>query len=489
MTQILYIAFLKLLDLSMTASWWILAVIFIRRVCGRMPAWIRVLLWGLAGLRLISPFTIQTAVSVIPPAKPSELLFPAVSSGDPVSIAVPQTGSPVLPAVQSVQNTFADPVGIIWLAGVLGMLGYMAVTYWKLRISVREAVPYAEGIWISDSAGSPFVLGLIHPKIYLSASVDPDSIGYVLAHERAHLSRLDHLWKVTGWLILSVYWFNPLIWIAFILFQNDIETACDEKVIRDCSLDEKKKYAKALMFCSENRKEVHTFLSAFGEIDVKERIRKILDYRKPSGKITITALVIIAVCAVFLLTDPMKKETANPDVAADPSASSGITTSSIITSTKKPILDNMDEIREYLHALPDDPSSLEPVFINRHNSLYHADAWNTFITDSTAGKSCSVTIASYTIEGDVVYTYLQYDQGMYLAVHDNSRDKFGKPEWYSVQKKNLYLLETVRKEEVSFNTYADYRYRSAVLSDRTKEEYSEESTEPFLLWSTFEKMK
>ena len=244
MTQILYIAFLRLLDLSMTASWWILAVIFIRRVCGRMPAWIRVLLWGLAGLRLISPFTIQTAVSVIPPTKPSELLFPAVSSGDPVSIAVPQTGSPVFLAVQSVQNTFANPVGIIWLAGVLGMLGYMAVTYWKLRISIREAVPQAEGIWISDTAGSPFVLGLIHPKIYLSASVDPDSIGYVLAHERAHLSSLDHLWKVTGWLILSVYWFNPLIWIAFILFQNDIETACDEKVIRDCSLDEKKKYAE-----------------------------------------------------------------------------------------------------------------------------------------------------------------------------------------------------------------------------------------------------
>lgn len=303
--------FLELFDRSVSAGWMILAVILFRASFRGMPKWVRCVLWGCVAIRLISPFSMESPISLVPGA---DILHSVVTSysaaGRTVTGGMTDAGnalSPVLEstsvnhasvdAVQSV--TLADAAGIVWCIGVIFLLCSAAVSSIRVRHTVREAVRDRDNIYFCDAIKTPFIQGFIRPRVYLPSGLAAGEMRHVLAHEEAHLKRRDQLWKPLGFLLLTVYWFQPVCWIAYILFCRDIELACDEKVIRKLSFDERQDYSRALVSCGQQRRLVSVCPLAFGEVGVKERVKGILNYRKPSRWIVTVALigcVIIAVC-------------------------------------------------------------------------------------------------------------------------------------------------------------------------------------------------
>ena len=314
--------FLKLLNLSITASWLILAVLCIRLLFRKIPKWITCLLWGVVAIRLIFPFSIESAFSLQLSAEPIRTstmvegeLIPYVPSVNSNIGVVENTVNPLLAEAFAYQETesvaplqvFIGIAGSVWLSGMVVLLIFALVSMIKLRLRVREAVRYKENIYICDAVKSPFILGIIKPRIYLSSALSEEEMDYIIAHERAHLKRKDHLWKPFGYLLLCIYWFNPLCWIAYIMLCKDIELACDEKVIKDMSFGDKKEYSRVLLFCATQRHLVMACPLAFGEVGVKERVKTVLNYKKPTFWITIAAIVVCAIVAICFLTNPAKE--------------------------------------------------------------------------------------------------------------------------------------------------------------------------------------
>jgi beta-lactamase regulating signal transducer with metallopeptidase domain len=314
--------FLKLLNLSITASWLILAVLCIRLLFRKIPKWITCLLWGVVAIRLIFPFSIESAFSLQLSAEPIRIstmvegeLIPYVPSVNSNIDVVENTVNSLLAEAFAYQETESvaplqiatEIAGSVWLSGMVVLLIFALVSMIKLRLRVREAVRYKENIYICDAVKSPFILGIIKPRIYLSSALSEEEMDYIIAHERAHLKRKDHLWKPFGYLLLCIYWFNPLCWIAYIMLCKDIELACDEKVIKDMSFGDKKEYSRVLLFCATQRHLVMACPLAFGEVGVKERVKTVLNYKKPTFWITIAAIVVCAIVAICFLTNPAKE--------------------------------------------------------------------------------------------------------------------------------------------------------------------------------------
>ena len=304
--------FLKLLNLSISASWLVLVVLALRLVLKRAPKWVNVLLWGMVALRLMLPFSIESALSLIPSA---ETLSPEVVQFDPaptITSGVEFIDNAVNP---SLSESFAaaplasvNPLyvwtylaGWVWLIGLAAMLLYALVSYLRLRRCVRASIPLRENIYVCDEVPSPFILGIVHPRIYLPSALDEAQRGSVLSHERAHLARRDHWWKPLGFALLAVYWFNPVLWLAYALLCRDIELACDERVIRTMDESAVKTYSTVLLACSMPRKAVITCPLAFGEVSVKERVKRVLE-KKPAKALIALALAVCLVIGVCFLT-------------------------------------------------------------------------------------------------------------------------------------------------------------------------------------------
>ena len=283
--------FLKIVNMGIAAGWLILVVLALRPVLQKAPRWIHVLLWGLVGVRLICPFSIESALSLIPSTETirPEIMTaakPSIESGIP---AVNQVLNPVI------EHTFtpnpsasANPLQIwlpilaaFWCAGVILLLFYGAVSYLRLLRTIRTAVLLRDNIYQSEHIASPFILGVIRPRIYSPFSLTEETLQPVLLHERAHLQRRDHWWKPLGFLLLAVYWFHPLAWLSYILLCRDIELACDEKVIRDLDREERADYSQALLSLSTHRRIAACPL-AFGETGVKKRVKSVLSYKRPA---------------------------------------------------------------------------------------------------------------------------------------------------------------------------------------------------------------
>ena len=312
--------FLHLLNLSISASFLVLAVLVLRLLLKKAPKWISCLLWGLAGLRLVFPFSIESIFSLIPSAETvsPDILYeaePTINSGIP---AVDALVNPILTenfahsyqigvSVNPLQIVFAIAT-LVWFCGLIAMVLYMLVGYIRLRLRLRTAVKIEDNIYLSENMFSPFIFGTLRPRIYLPFSMDKTEMTYVLAHEKAHLHRFDHLTKPLAYLILSVYWFNPLLWVAYILFCRDIELACDEKAVREMDAEEKKAYSYALLSCSMNKKNRLACPLAFGEISVKERVKNVINYKKPAFWLVILAVIAVAITAVCFLTMPKEPE-------------------------------------------------------------------------------------------------------------------------------------------------------------------------------------
>lgn len=307
--------FLKLLNLSISASWLVLAVLVLRLVSKRSPKWMNVLLWGIVALRLVLPFSVESALSLIPSA---ETVSPAVVQFDPaptITSGVEFIDNAVNP---SLSESFAaaplasvNPLyvwtylaGWVWLIGLGVMLLYALVSYLRLRRRVSVSLPIRDRIYLCDAISSPFILGVVKPHIYLPSGLDEVQRQNVLAHEQAHLARRDHWWKPLGFALLAVYWFNPVLWLAYTLLCRDIELACDERVIRTMDESAVKTYSTVLLACSMPRKAVITCPLAFGEVGVKERVRNALHYKKPAFWVVAASVAVCVVVAVCFLTNP-----------------------------------------------------------------------------------------------------------------------------------------------------------------------------------------
>lgn len=311
-------AFYTILNMSITASWLVLAVILLRFALKKAPKWIMGVLWGFVAFRLMCPFSVESILSLIPSAQTvpdpgnSFAGAPRIDSGfaavDSTMNEVLSNGSlPLAGSEVSPVQILNLVLPIVWLVGIFGMLMYTLISYLRIWRKVREAVPYESNVWLCDRIATPFILGILKPRIYLPASMNETDIGYVLSHERAHLKRRDYLWKPLGFLLLSVYWFNPILWAAYILLCRDIELACDEKVIRERGAEIKKPYSDALISCSVPRKMISACPLAFGEVGVKERVKGVLNYKKPAFWVIIVAVLACIVTAVCLLTNPKSK--------------------------------------------------------------------------------------------------------------------------------------------------------------------------------------
>ena len=320
--------------MSISASWLVLAVLILRFILKKAPKWVNVLLWGLVAIRLICPFSIESRLSLIPDFKLDTQGIVSVQLDAAKGQILDSEGNVLLEkylmnesegfgqildfngkVIQEKplnQNSSLVSVGtsdrilpIIWMVGMFLMLGYSFISYIYLKRKVATATQFQKGILLSEHVSSPFVLGIVRPMIYLPYGMGDKHLYHVVAHEQAHIRRLDHWWKPLGFLLLTVYWFNPLMWLAYILLCRDIELACDEKVIAELGNEQRANYTQALVACAVNRRMIAACPLAFGEVGVKDRVKSIMNYRKPTFWIIVTALVVCLVVAVCFLTDPV----------------------------------------------------------------------------------------------------------------------------------------------------------------------------------------
>ena len=306
--------FLKIVNMSISASWLVVAVLILRLVLKKAPKWVNVLLWGIVAVRLICPFSFESALSLIPSAE----TFPEkIISGPSFDV---QTG------ITPIDNRINDYLGdryfegvtvptnngnnvmtiltIVWIIGILLLATYTVISYWRLNRKVDTAVRYKDNIFQSENVSSPFVLGIINPRIYLPFSMNEQDMEHVVAHEQAHIRRKDHWWKPLGFLLLTIHWFNPLMWLAYVLLCRDIELACDEKVIKGLGNEQRADYTQALVACSVNRRMIAACPLAFGEVGVKERVKSVMNYKKPAFWVIIIAVIVCVGVTVCFLTNP-----------------------------------------------------------------------------------------------------------------------------------------------------------------------------------------
>ena len=306
--------FLKIINMSISASWLVLAVLILRFVLKKAPKWINVLLWGIVAIRLICPFSFESPLSLIPSAETIPLNIgmdstPTINSGisainNAVNPIISQSNTPMAGAsINPLQIT----IGIyeyIWIFGMIALALYTAISYWRLRRKVDTAVRYKDNIFQSENVSFPFVLGIIKPRIYLPFKMNGQYLEYVVAHEQAHICRKDHWWKPLGFLLLMIHWFNPLMWLAYVLLCRDIELACDEKVIKELGNEQRGDYTQALVACSVNRRMIAACPLTFGEVGVKERVKSVMNYKKPALWVIIIAVIVCVGVAVCFLTNP-----------------------------------------------------------------------------------------------------------------------------------------------------------------------------------------
>ena len=307
--------FLKIINMSISASWLVMAVLILRLVLKKAPKWVNVLLWGIVAVRLICPFSFESALSLIPSAE----TFPEKAISGP-SFDV-QTG--ITPVDNRINDYLGDRyfegvtvpanngnhmmniLSIVWTIGILLLIAYTVISYWRLHREIDTAVRYKDNLFQSENVSSPFVLGLIKPRIYLPFSINGQDLEHVVAHEQAHIHRKDHWWKPLGFLLLTIHWFNPFVWLSYVLLCRDIELACDEKVIRELGNEQRADYTQALVACSINRRTIAACPLAFGEVCVKERVKSVMNYKKPAFGIVILAVIACVSVAVCFLTNPI----------------------------------------------------------------------------------------------------------------------------------------------------------------------------------------
>lgn len=316
---------LTVVNRGLSAGWLVLAVIAARFLLKKAPRWAVCALWGLVALRLLCPFSLESPLSLIPDAQPvsPEAVWNTVPA---VEMAPDATDAPVSPVLEAVlpdglpvsptpAQEIVAAASILWCAGLAGMALYTLVSYRRLSRRVKGAVRIDGNLYQGAAIPTPFVLGVLRPRIYLPNALSREDMPYVIAHERAHIRRRDPLWKALGFGLLCIYWFQPLLWLGYALFCRDMELACDEKVASALSPSHRANYSQALLNCSAGRRFLAACPVAFGEVGVKERVKRVLSFRRPTLRAVLGAVLICAVIAVCFLTNPVTPEPPKVTVA------------------------------------------------------------------------------------------------------------------------------------------------------------------------------
>lgn len=309
--------FLTILNLTLNASWLILAVIIARLLLKKAPKWIMCFLWGLVAIRLLCPISIESALSLLPSGKvvPGNIEIvqdPHIDSGvriidNAVNPVIERSFAPTIESSANPMQIVVFVASIIWLIGVASMIIYALISFFSLKKRVRGSYILSDSVCECDEVDSPFILGIFRPMIYVPSGYNENTLELVIAHEEAHLKRHDHWWKPLGFALLAVYWFNPLSWVAYILLCRDIETACDEKVIKDKDRNYMAAYSQALLDCSARRRIIAACPLAFGETGVKGRIKGVLSYKKPAFWMIVIAIIVCIVVTVCFMTNPKNR--------------------------------------------------------------------------------------------------------------------------------------------------------------------------------------
>lgn len=438
--------FLKIVNMSLTASWLVLAVILLRLLLKKAPKSLRCVLWALVGVRLVCPFSIESALSLIPSAQPiPETIVtdpaPAINSGVPAVNAVvnPIISESFTPAVGDSVNplqVWTWFAALLWLVGIGVLLVYSVVSYLRVKRQVGACLRLRDNIYACDGLPSPFILGIIRPRIYLPTGLDEAATAHIIAHEQAHLCRRDHWWKPLGFLLLTVHWFNPVMWMAYILLCRDIELACDERVVRALDEDGKAAYSRTLLACGAHRRIVAACPLAFGEVGVKARVKSVLSYKKPAFWIILAAAVAAIAVAVGFLTNPRDKMPPDGTYHAEE-------TVCIVDHYEKStygILKDLDwSIKNgSLWVLYDGGLSnnklgqLEPFTLTKENfddyfdqslrSKWEAVVWHTDLTAEKLRKQTKCAWRCKETENNEYYYILQTRDGNYYACYGCARD-------------------------------------------------------------------
>ena len=346
--------FYEILNLSLSAAYLVPVVLVLRLVLKKAPRWTVCLLWGLVALRLVMPFSLESDVSLHPGREPvtdlqnqfaGETARPETPPAEVPSVpAVPE--APALPSVPAEELDLMEILAYVWLAGACTMALYGLVSYFRLKLKVRPSLQVEKRVFVCDGIGYPFLLGVLRPKVYLPSDLEEPHLSYVLAHEKAHVKRGDHLWKPLGFALLTIHWFNPLLWVAYLLLCRDIEAACDEKVVRDMDNIQKDGYSRALLACSLqgafHRRWISACPVAFGETGVKTRIKSVLHYKKPAFWVLLIAILACVAVGVFFLTDPAEE----PDVDSSAESSEESLEESLEESAEESIENTSSESSE-----------------------------------------------------------------------------------------------------------------------------------------------
>lgn len=336
--------FVGTLNLAVAASWLIVVILLLRPLLKKFaPRWVLCALWAVVAVRLVCPVMLHSDLSVYRLAgdavnangqvtyfedtgfcgdvsyRPATLL-PGVSTPT-VTPSTVDDSAPEVSADAVVQSSTPSRsvdmnlLSIAWAVGIYIIVMAALAGYLSLRSAVAASIPLEGNVYLCDNIKSPFILGVFRPRIYLTSGMDEAARDCVLRHERAHLRRWDHVWKPLGFVLLAVYWYNPLVWLAYILFCRDMELACDERVIRDMAAEERAAYSQALLDCSRGRRWVAACPLAFGEVGVKTRVKAVLWYKKPGFWVSVAAVLVCIAVAVCFLTNPKGAGNEEPDLS------------------------------------------------------------------------------------------------------------------------------------------------------------------------------
>ena len=336
--------FVGTLNLAVAASWLIVVILLLRPLLKKFaPRWVLCALWAVVAVRLVCPVMLHSDLSVYRLAgdavnangqvtyfedtgfcgdvsyRPATLL-PGVSTPtvtpSTVDDSAPEVSADavVQPSTPS-RSVDMNLLSIAWAVGVYIIVMAALAGYLSLRSQVAASIPLEGNVYLCDNIKSPFILGVLRPRIYLTSGMDEAARDCVLRHERAHLRRWDHVWKPLGFVLLAVYWYDPLVWLAYILFCRDMELACDERVIRDMAAEERAAYSQALLDCSQGRRWVAACPLAFGEVGVKTRVKAVLWYKKPGFWVSVAAVLVCIAVAVCFLTNPKGAGNEEPDLS------------------------------------------------------------------------------------------------------------------------------------------------------------------------------
>ncbi len=320
--------FLHLFNTGISVSFLIAVVILIRSLSGKAPKSFRLFMWAIVCIRLLFPVSVESNLSLLPQKDliPDELIYshssfePTLSEifefagNNPVAydIGLSSDGSMVFTEFTAPDTDYLNPLlisltiaSVLWLAGHIAMLLYAVISVFRLKKTVSASIVLHNDILVCDNIRTPFILGILCPKIYIPSDTDPSHLPFIEQHERVHLARRDHIWKLLGFLVLSVYWFHPLVWVGYILFCRDIELSCDERAVQNMGLEDKKLYSIALLSFAADTKHLPVYPLAFGESNIKKRVKNVINHKKPTILVIIISIILIAVVGLCFLTKPV----------------------------------------------------------------------------------------------------------------------------------------------------------------------------------------